>query len=191
MTRILLVQGHPDPDPARYCRALAAAYAEGARDGGHDVRVLDLGTLAIPPLGSRAEWEADPPPAVAAAQADIAFAEHLVFVYPLWLGAMPALLKAFLEQVSRPGFAFPKAGIGGPGQLEGKSARIVVTMGMPAFLYVWWFRSLTLRAFERNILGFVGVKPIRHTIIGLVEGLSDDKRRGWLERMRRLGRQAR
>ena len=54
MTRILIIQGHPDPDPARYCRALAAAYAEGAREGGHEIRVLDLAALSIPPLGSRA-----------------------------------------------------------------------------------------------------------------------------------------
>ncbi len=192
MTRILIVQGHPDPDPARFCRALASAYAEGATAGGHAVRTIDLATAGIPPLGSRAEWEADPPPAIAAAQAEIASAEHLVFVYPLWLGAMPALLKAFLEQVSRPGFAFPKGPRGlGKGQLAGKSSRIVVTMGMPAFFYKWWYRSLTLRAFERNILAFVGVKPNRHTIVGMVEGLTAEQRAGWLETMRRLGREAR
>lgn len=192
MSRILLVQGHPDPDPSRFCRALAAAYAEGAREAGHAIDILDLAALGIPPLGSRAEWEGDPTPAIASAQAGIAAADHLVFVYPLWLGAMPALLKAFLEQVARPGFAFPKGPGGlGKGQLAGKSSRIVVTMGMPAFVYRWWFRSLTLRAFERNILAFVGVKPNRHTIIGMVEGLSDAQRRGWLDEMRRLGRLAR
>jgi putative NADPH-quinone reductase len=192
MTRILIVQGHPDPDPARYCRALAAAYAEGARAGGHEVRTLDLAALAIPPLGSRAEWDSEPPPAVAAAQADIAWSEHLVFVYPLWLGAMPALLKAFLEQVARPGFAFPKGASGfGVKGLKGRSSRIVVTMGMPAFIYTLWFRALTLRALERNILAFVGIGPNRHTVIGMVEGMSAEKRTGWLEEMRKLGRAAR
>ena len=33
-------------------------------------------------------------------------AEHIVFVFPLWLGKMPALLKGFLEQEMRPGVAF-------------------------------------------------------------------------------------
>lgn len=32
-------------------------------------------------------------------------AEHIVFVSPLWLGTMPALLKGFLEQVMRPDVA--------------------------------------------------------------------------------------
>ena len=29
--RILIIVGHPDPEPTRLCRALAAGYAEGAR----------------------------------------------------------------------------------------------------------------------------------------------------------------
>lgn len=192
MSRILIVQGHPDPDPARFCRALAAAYAEGAAAGGHAVRSLDVARLGIPPLASEAEWQADPPPAVAAAQADLAWADHLVFFHPLWLGAMPATLKAFLEQVSRPGFAFPKGPRGlGKGLLAGKSSRTVVTMGMPALFYRWWYGALALRAFERNVLAFVGIKPNRHSLVGSVEGLSDAARRGWLARMRELGRAAR
>lgn len=186
--RILIIQGHPDPDPARYCRALAAAYRAGAEAAGHAVREIDLATADIPPLRSQAEWTAPPPPPVAAAQEQIAWAEHLVIVYPLWLGAMPAVLKGFLEQVARPGFAFPQDRSGlGIGLLKGKSSRIIVTMGMPAFFYVLWYRALTLRALERNILSFVGIKPNRHTIIGMVEGISAEKRAGWLAKARALG----
>lgn len=46
------------------------------------------------------------PSDLAPVQADILWAGHLVFFLPLWLGDMPALLKAFLEQVARPGLAF-------------------------------------------------------------------------------------
>ena len=35
---------------------------------------------------------------------------YLVLFFPLWLGDMPALLKGFLEQVARPGFAFMPQG---------------------------------------------------------------------------------
>ena len=38
--------------------------------------------------------------------------EHLVIVFPLWLGDMPAVLKGFFEQVLRPGFAIGEAGQG-------------------------------------------------------------------------------
>lgn len=65
----------------------------------------------FPWLRSKQEWEhAEAPPPIRDAQATIAWAEHLIIVYPLWLGSMPAVLKAFLEQAFRPGFALAKAG---------------------------------------------------------------------------------
>jgi putative NADPH-quinone reductase len=49
---------------------------------------------------------------------------------------MPVLLKAFLEQVMRPGVALECRKHGFPrGLLAGHSARLVVTMGMPALIY--------------------------------------------------------
>jgi putative NADPH-quinone reductase len=91
---------------------------------------------------------------------------------------MPALLKAYLEQVMRPGFAFAY----GTGKsvakklLAGKSARIVVTMGMPSIFFRLYYRSHSVRSLARNILGFVGYKPVRVSLIGNVEGMSAQAR---------------
>jgi putative NADPH-quinone reductase len=189
--RILIIQGHPDPRPERLCRALAAAYAEAAQAAGNEVRSIDVAGLALPLLATQEEWtKAEPPPAIAASQQDIAWAEHIVIVYPLWLGAMPALLKGFLEQALRPGFALdPEPGATSWGKrLTGRSARIVVTMGMPALVYRWFFRAHSLKSLERNILKFVGIKPVRETLIGMVGALDDKKAGRWLEKMRALGR---
>lgn len=194
MTRILLVQAHPDGSQPHFCHALAHAYEEGAREAGHEVQRVDLAALDFPLLRSRAEWEDGRlPPSLKAAQDGIAWAQHLVFFFPLWLGGMPALLKGFLEQVARPGFALGRSSEGGwPRKLlTGRSARVVVTMGMPALVYRWVFRAHSLKALERNILGFVGIAPIHETLIGLVEGMSDKHRQGWLRRLATLGRQAR
>ena len=96
MSRILIIDGHPDTDRARFVHALADAYADGAALS-HEVRRIDLAGLDIPLIRSQSEWmETAPPPAIAEAQQAIAWAEHLVFLYPLWLGDVPALLKAFL-----------------------------------------------------------------------------------------------
>jgi putative NADPH-quinone reductase len=64
-------------------------------------------------------------------------------------------------------------------------------MGMPALVYRWWFGAHSLKSLERNVLRFVGIHPIRETLIGGVETIGDEKRRAWLERMRALGRDAR
>lgn len=187
--RVLIIQGHPDPDAARFCRALAAAYAAGAAASGHALREIDVARLAFPVLRTKAEWQEQAPAAdIAAAQEAVLWAEHVVILYPLWLGGMPALLKAFLEQLARPGFAFPAGERGlSKGALKGRSARIVVTMGMPALVYRWWFGAHSLKSLERNILGFVGLGPIRDTVIGSVEAMDAARRAAWLDTLRGLG----
>ena len=126
------------------------------------------------------------------AQATIAWAEHVVIVFPLWLGDVPALLKGFLEQVLRPGFAFRYREKGMPEKLmRGRSVRIVVTMGMPGFFYKLFFRAHSVKSLERNILGFVGFGPVRHTIMGMVESADHKRNEEWLARMHELGMQAR
>jgi len=187
--RILLIQGHPDPQGSHFCHALADSYREGAAKASHEVRTLEIARLDFPLLRSKQAWEQEPlPPGLTEAQASISWAEHLVFVFPLWLGDMPALLKGFLEQVARPGFAFGAPAEGGMGKklLTGRSARVVVTMGMPALVYRLYFQAHSIRSLERNILGFVGIAPVHRTLIGMVEGSAAgrDKR---LRELRRLG----
>lgn len=185
--RVLVIDGHPDPDRGRLIHALADRYAKGALAWDHEVRRIDLATTGIPILRSRDEWaKQQPSPAIADAQASIAWADHIVFFYPLWLGDVPALLKAFLEQVMRPGFALnDQASLGG-GLLRGKSATVVVTMGMPAAFYALWFRSHSVKSLERNVLRFVGIKPVHHILYGAVEQ-SAAKREQWLDNMFVLG----
>lgn len=192
--RIAVILGHPDPDPARFGRALAAAYARGAEAAGHEVRMIPVATLDFPVLRRAQDWqEGEAPAAIREAQATVAWAGHLVILFPLWLGDMPALLKGFLEQLLRPGFAFTKAAAGRPWKtlLKGKSARLVVTMGMPAFFYRLFYRAHSVASLRRNILAFCGIGPVRSTFIGMVEGSQDARRRDWLEEMTKLGREAR
>ena len=192
-TRILLIQGHPDPKGRHFGQALAQAYADGAAEAGHMLRRVDVAQLDFPLLRSADDWEHGSLPAVLKpAQEDIAWAQHLVVFFPLWLGDMPALLKAFLEQVARPGFAFHDDGNGGFGKkgLEGRSARVVVTMGMPALVYRYFFRAHSLKSLERNVLGFVGIAPVHETLIGMVERMPAQERERWLDKLRALGRKA-
>ena len=188
--RILVIDGHPDPDTRRLCHGLSGAYTAGAADGGHEIRRIDLSTLEFPLLRTREDFDhGTPPVTIASAQADIMWAEHLVIVYPLWLGTMPALLKAFLEQVIRPDFAFERGKPGWPKKLlKGRSARIVVTMGMPVMVYRWVYLSHSLRSLERNVLKFAGIGPVRETLFGMADETGERIRNRWISRMSALGR---
>ena len=190
--RVLILDGHPDPQNGRFVHALAASYEEGARAAGHEVKLVRIAALDFALLRSNESFLHEPAPAsVATAQGDIKWCSHLVVLYPLWLGSMPALLKGFFEHAMRPGFAFGEATRGLPKKLlTGKSARIVVTMGMPALFYRWYYRSHSVKSLQRNILSFTGFAPVRSTIIGSIETHDARQRVRWLERMRKLGRVA-
>ncbi|MES2787123.1 MAG: NAD(P)H-dependent oxidoreductase [Pseudomonadota bacterium] len=193
-SRILLIQGHPDNTERHLCHALAEAYAGGATDAGHEVRTTAIASIDFPLLRSQKDWEQGAvPEGLRTAQGDIRWADHIVLLFPLWLGDMPAIVKGFLEQVARPGFAF-EYGEGGTSftkkGLKGKSARVVVTMGMPALVYRWFYRAHSVKSLERNILGFVGISPVNETLIGMVGNLDEAHARNWERKLRALGKKA-
>lgn len=188
--RILLIEGHPDPIGKHFCHALADSYADGAEQEGHVVRRVHVSQLDFPLLRSQQDWElGELPDTLKQAQEDIAWAQHLVLFFPMWLGDMPALLKGFLEQIARPGFAFKTDGknLMGKKALTGRSARLVITIGMPALLYRWYFRAHSVKSLERNVLGFVGISPVSETLIGMVDKLTPKHAQKWLDKMRKLG----
>ncbi len=192
-SRIVIIQGHPDPEGGHFCNALAQAYAEGARAASHKVDIIEAAQLDLPYIRNQAQWREKPSdPAILAVQETVGSADHLVIIYPLWLGDMPAILKSFLEHLSCGGFVISMDEKGHWAQkLKGKSARVVVTMGMPAIAYRLFYFSHSLKSLERNILKFAGVKPVRTSLFGMVEGEKRASARAkWLDEMRELGAQA-
>ena len=188
--RILVINGHPDASPERFCAALAEAYAEGAGAGGHDVRRLDPGKIDFPFLRTaQAFTQAPPYPDIVAARNDILWAEHLLFVFPLWLGGPPALLKGFLEWVGCEEFLLGQGKRMPEGKLRHRSARILVTMGMPSPVYRFFFGAHGVKAFDRSILRMAGIRPVRTSYIGGI-GTSLDRSRRWLATAKALGTKA-
>jgi putative NADPH-quinone reductase len=187
-SKILVVNGHPDSQSL--CSALARAYMEGAASSDAEVRSIDLSKIAFNPnlkygYRQRTELEDD----LIEAQKLISWADHLVFVYPTWWGAMPAILKGFIDRVFLPGYAFKyrKNSALWDKLLTGKSAHLIVTMDTPAWYYKWIYRSAGHNVMKRNILQFSGITPVRITEITPVKSSSPEKRAKWLEKVKQLG----
>lgn len=190
---ILILDGHPDPSPDRFCHALASAYRTGAESAGHDVDLFRIADLEFPVLRSAVEFDASPvPEPLTMIRNRFLDADHMVLIYPLWLGTLPAFTKAFLEQLLHRDTAFEPAQPGKwpEGRLTGKSARVIVTMGMPTVAYRIWYGAHSLKSLERNILKFVGFRPVRDTLFGMVDQVSDATRKTWLDKVETLGRRA-
>lgn len=191
---ICIINGHPDGAPERFAAALCEAYTGGAVAGGHDVSHIEIAGLPIDVLSSEAEFATAPAAEIIAAQEAILAADHIALVYPLWLGTIPARLKAFLEQVARAGFLLDTGGDSHKWpvrRMRGRSVRIIVTMGMPGFAYRLLFGAHSLKGLEAGIFRMSGFSPVRHTILGGVGACGPDGRQTMLCRVERLGRQAR
>ncbi|MCA9159669.1 MAG: NAD(P)H-dependent oxidoreductase [Planctomycetales bacterium] len=177
--RLVVVQGHPDAQSARLCHALADRYVEGARLAGAKIRRFDIGQIEFPLLRTKADFDlgrSGTPDSLAPAEEALVWAEHLMLIYPHWHGTIPALLKGFIEQVFRPGIVEKHVASGFPKRLlAGKSARVMVTMGMPAWAYLWYFCAPNLRSLEGKFLKFSGIRSVRKSLFGTVENASDEK----------------
>lgn len=189
--RILLILGHPDAES--FCAALADAYAEAADEAGAELRMLRLGELAFDPVLHHGYRQIQPlEPDLQAAQQDILWAQHLVFVYPNWWGSMPALMKGFIDRAILPGFAFKyrKDSLLWDKLLTGRSADVFVTMDTPPWYYRWVYRMPGHNQIRRTILGFTGIKPVRVHSFGPVKTANAVRREKWLMQVRRAARRA-
>ncbi|MBN2984670.1 NAD(P)H-dependent oxidoreductase [Cohnella algarum] len=190
-TKIVVVAGHPDPQS--FCSALSDAYMEGASGSGAEVRKIDLSRIRFDPnlrFGYRQRTELEEE--LTEAQKWIRWADHLVFVYPTWWGAMPAVLKGFIDRVFLPGFAFKyrKDSLLWDKLLTGKSAHLIVTMDTPIWYNRWIYRRAGIQVMKRNILQFCGISPVRVTELSPVKPSTEELRRKWLDRAKRLGAKA-
>ena len=190
--RILIVLGHPSL--SSYCSALADAYQEGAVSAGHSVRRLNLGQLAFDPIlreGYRSSQGLEPD--LVQAQEEIVWAEHLVFVYPIWWGSVPALLKGFLDRAIVPGFGFKyRAGSAlWDKLLTGRTARLISTSDSP-----WWWSAFVLgnpalKMMKRTVLQYCGVSPVWATQLSSLRSSQPTQRSAWLRQITALGRAGR
>jgi putative NADPH-quinone reductase len=114
----------------------------------------------------------------------------MVLIFPLWAGGMPALLKGFLEQIFRPDFTGTSRNPLAKKLLSGRSARVVVTMAMPALIYRWYFHAHSVKSLERNLLGMVGIGPVSETLIGMTGNMQPEVAAKWLAKLKTLGERA-
>ncbi len=186
--KILIINGHPDEKS--YNSALSTAYESGARKSGAEVVVINIYELDFNPnlqSGYRKRTELEPN--LQEAQKLIKWADHLVWVYPVWWGSLPAIMKGFIDRVFLPGFAFQKreGSVWWDKLLTGKTARIISTMDQPPWYYRWINKCPSHVAMKKLTLQFVGIKKVKITAIGPIRLSTDEFREKWLQKIEKLG----
>lgn len=188
--KILIINGHPDKDSYNF--GIAAAYKKGALSSGAEIREIVVRNLRFDPnlqFGYRQRTDLEPD--LVDAQDKIKWADHLVWIYPVWWGSVPAILKGFIDRIFLPGFAFQKRenSVWWDKLLKGKSARIISTLDQPAWYYYLIYRQPSNNAMKKLTLQFSGINPVKMTTIGPIRFSKETYRLKWLKKIERYGQQ--
>lgn len=185
--RCLFILAHPRRDS--FCGALFDAMVAGAREAGVECREQVLGDLAFDPdVHAQSPEHQALEPGLDQVQHDMAWAEHIVWVYPTWWGTFPAVMKGFLDRTLTPGFAFRHQADGRWDQLlKGRTAELLTTMDTPPLVYRWLYRAPGHHALASATLGYCGVRTVRRRIVGPVVTSAPDQRQRWIEQARERG----
>jgi NAD(P)H dehydrogenase (quinone) len=194
MTRRILIA---DLHPARLSlsAALAQAYRSGAETAGHQVRTAALSEMSFDLDFGQASFRNAPAlePDLESFREDLLWAEHVVLITPMWWGGLPAKAKGLFDRVLLPGFAFDprqrRMGVPTP-LLSGRTAHFMLTSDTPAWAFWLMYGRALKQQVHRQILAFVGLKPVRHTHYSPVEHSTPEIRARWISDTRSLGARA-
>ena len=186
---ILILNGHPNPES--FNAALAHAYYKGATASGASVEILHLHELQFDPnlkygYRQRTEWEPD----LVKAWELIQWADHMVWVHPVWWGGLPALLKGFIDRLFLPGKAFKYRpdSVWWDKLLTGKTARIITTLDQPGWYYRLRFGRPSVNQLKKSTLEFCGIKPVSVSYFGIIKTATESQRNTWLSKAEKMGR---
>jgi putative NADPH-quinone reductase len=192
MRKILIINGHPNKES--FNAAIAKAYQAGAEQSGAALRMITIADLDFNPnlqYGYQKRMELEPD--LLEAWEAIKWADHLVWIHPVWWGGLPALLKGFIDRLFLPGMAFQyrQGSIFWDKYLKGKSARIITTLDQPGWIYRLLFGRPSVNQLRKATLQFCGIKPVRVTYIGIIKTADAAQRAQWLDKIRQLGQRQR
>ena len=189
--RVLIIKGHPRVDSL--CNALADEYAKGAESNDAEVRVLSLPQMELAPWLTF-DWSTNhhsipTSPELESAREMIKWSEHLLFAYPIYWAAPPALLKLFIEVIIVSGFAFKfnerKFGVIPEWDrlLSGRSASLLCTLDAPPLFYELFDHDTSGRMMK-DICRAIGIDFKHEFYFGPVQASDAQKREKWLRQAR-------
>jgi len=189
MNKILIINGHPDKDS--FCFGLAAAYKKGALSSGAEVKEIVIRDLNFNPnlqFGYQKRTELEPD--LVSSWEKILWADHLIWVHPVWWGGLPAIAKGFVDRLFLPGFAFQyrENSVWWDKLLTGKTAHIITTLDQPSWYYRFVFGRPSVNQLKKSTLEFCGIKPVKVTYVQPIRNSKIEFRNNWLQKAEVLGK---
>jgi putative NADPH-quinone reductase len=189
MKKILLINAHPHAES--FCSGLLDAYKKGALSSGAEIKEIVIRELDFNPnlefgYGKIMEMEPD----LIESSEKIKWADHLVWIHPVWWGGLPAISKGFIDRTFLPGFAFKyrENSVWWDRLLMGKTGHIITTLDQPSWYYGLVFGKPSVNMLKRCVLEFSGIKPVKISYFGPIRDSKIEQRDSWLAKSKELGR---
>lgn len=188
--KIVVINGHPSV--TSFNHALVQAYVDSAAQQGIWVDVIEIGQLNFDPnLKYGYEKRMNLEPDLVEAWEKIMAADHLVWIFPVWWGGLPAITKGFIDRIFLPSMAFSYEDKSNRirGHLQNKTARIVTTLDQSGWTYKWYFGEPSTRQLKQATLQFCGIKKVKTDYMGSIRGSSAAQREKWLQHIVKMAQQ--
>ncbi len=198
-SKVLIVFAHAEPKS--FCGAMKDACVATLRAKGHEVKVSDLYEMKMfLPLGKEDFTElADPTyfkpqteqkvsnekhlatfsPEVKGEHEKVAWADIILFVYPLYWFHLPGILKNWVDRVFSYGFAY------GGKTLAGKKGMHLYTTGAPK-AYLKGTEECMWKLINDNIFGFCHITSLDPYVAYAVAHLGNGERVAYLEEVKKI-----
>ena len=189
MKKILIINGHPNKKSFNF--GVAESYKNGVLQNiKAEIKEIVIADLHFNPnleFGYQERTELEPD--LLDAWEKIKWADHLVWIHPVWWGGLPAITKGFIDRLFLPGFAFQplENSIFWDKLLKGKTARIITTLDQPGWYYWLMTGRPSVNQLKKATLEFCGIKPVKVTYIGIVKTSNENLRNKWLQKVEKLG----
>jgi NAD(P)H dehydrogenase (quinone) len=183
---VLVVYAHPNPNS--YNASLKNATVEALINRGASVKVSDLYAMNFNPVAQLSDVFVPKDPSAIPAdlkeeREKVAWADILIFQFPLWWTSVPAIVKGWFDRVFAAGFAYGP-GTYNHGPFKGKRAMLSFTTG-GKHLNSYGVHGLKgdmgerLFSIHHEILYFSGMDVIEPFIVP--SGVTEEERKQYLE----------
>ncbi|MDN5387476.1 NAD(P)H-dependent oxidoreductase [Bacillus sp. LB7] len=182
-----VIYAHPNPNS--FNGAILNQVIKALEDGKHSYDVIDLYKDRFDPVllfdekKRRSDMKRDPE--TAEYRRIVKNADHLIFIYPLWWGGMPAIMKGFIDRVFAAGEAYTYQGKLPKGLLKARTATVYYTADAPSWYLRFWRRDADWVTVKDVMLKFCGVRRVKRLLFAGVKDSSEEKRTQWLDRVYR------
>lgn len=186
--KYLIVYAHPNS--ASFNHAILETVTTELKKNKKEFKVRDLYKMKFNPVLQKKELTGSLPQDIKKEQAYIRSADVLIFIFPIWWSAMPAMLKGYIDRVFSFGFAYDIACDGAVGLLQGKKVFLISTTGASKEEYekMGAFKMMNM-SIDGAIFQFAGMEVIGHKYFSSVPTVSAKERKAMLREVKELVRE--